>query len=56
MRLMVYSHDSFGLGNIRRMLAICNYLLNAIPELSILVISGSPVMHSFRIPQRLDYI
>ena len=56
MRLMVYSHDSFGLGNIRRMLAICNYLLEAIPQLSILVVSGSPVIHSFRIPQRLDYI
>lgn len=56
MRLIVYSHDSFGLGNIRRMLAICNYLLKTIPELSILLVSGSPVLHSFRIPQRLDYI
>jgi predicted glycosyltransferase len=56
MRLIVYSHDAFGLGNIRRMLAICNYLLKVIPELSILVISGSPVLHSFRIPQGLDYI
>ena len=26
MRLLVYSHDTFGLGNIRRMLAICEYL------------------------------
>lgn len=56
MRLMVYSHDSFGLGNIRRMLAICNHLLDAIPGLSILVVSGSPVLHSFRMPRGLDYI
>lgn len=56
MRLIVYSHDAFGLGNIRRMLAICNYLLKTIPEVSILVISGSPVLHSFRMPQGLDYI
>ncbi len=56
MRLMVYSHDSFGLGNIRRMLAICQHLLETIPELSILVISGSPVLHSFRMPKGLDYI
>jgi predicted glycosyltransferase len=56
MRLMVYSHDTFGLGNISRMLAICNYLLKAIPNLSILVISGSPMLHSFRLPQGLDYI
>ena len=56
MRLMVYSHDSFGLGNISRMLAICKHLLDAIPGLSILVVSGSPVLHSFRMPQGLDYI
>ena len=56
MRLMVYSHDSFGLGNISRMLAICKHLLDAIPRLSILVVSGSPVLHSFRMPQGLDYI
>ncbi len=56
MRLMVYSHDGFGLGNIRRMLAICTHLLDSIPELSILVISGSPMLHSFRLPKRLDYI
>lgn len=53
---MVYSHDTYGLGNIRRMLAICEHLLEAIPELSILLVSGSPVVHSFRIPARLDYI
>jgi predicted glycosyltransferase len=56
MRLMVYSHDTFGLGNISRMLAICNYLLKAIPKLSILVVSGSPMLHSFRLPQGLDYV
>ena len=56
MRLMVYSHDSFGLGNIRRMLAICQHLLNTTPGLSILLISGSPVLHSFRMPKGLDYI
>ena len=56
MRIMVYSHDTFGLGNIRRMLAICNYLIDSIPNLSILVVSGSPMLHSFRLPQGLDYI
>ncbi len=56
MRLMVYSHDAFGLGNIRRMLAICEHLLSAIPDVSILVVSGSPMLQSFRLPPRLDYI
>ncbi|MEM7725398.1 MAG: glycosyltransferase [Cyanobacteria bacterium P01_A01_bin.45] len=56
MRLMVYSHDTFGLGNIRRMLAICEYLLEEIPRLSILLLSGSPMLQGFRLPERLDYI
>ncbi|MEO0826822.1 MAG: glycosyltransferase [Cyanobacteria bacterium J06642_9] len=56
MKLMVYSHDAFGLGNIRRMVAICDYLLKAIPDLSVLVISGSPVLHQLRLPEGLDYI
>jgi predicted glycosyltransferase len=55
-KLMVYSHDAFGLGNIRRMLAICKYLLKSIPNLSILLVSGSPMLHSFRLPKGLDYI
>ncbi len=56
MKLLVYSHDAYGLGNIRRMLDICDYLLQAIPNLSILVLSGSPMLQSFRLPQGLDYI
>ncbi|MEO0756940.1 MAG: glycosyltransferase [Cyanobacteria bacterium J06648_16] len=56
MKLMVYSHDAFGLGNIRRMLAICQYLLKTLPQISILVVSGSPALHSLRLPQGLDYI
>jgi predicted glycosyltransferase len=56
MKLLVYSHDAYGLGNICRMLAICHHLLDTIPNLSILVISGSPMLHSFRLPAGLDYL
>jgi predicted glycosyltransferase len=56
MRIMIYSHDAYGLGNIRRMLTIAEHLLQAIPELSILLLSGSPMLQSFRLPPRLDYI
>lgn len=55
-RLVFYSHDTFGLGNIRRTLTICRYLQQSIPDLSILIISGSPMIHSFRIPAGVDYI
>jgi predicted glycosyltransferase len=56
MKLMVYSHDTFGLGNIRRMLAVCDHLLSSLPGLSILLVTGSPMIHSFRLPKGLDYI
>ena len=56
LRLMVYSHDSFGLGNIRRMLAICEHLHASIGGVSILVISGSPMLHTFRVSPGIDYI
>jgi predicted glycosyltransferase len=56
MRLIVYSHDTFGLGNIRRMLAICTHLHASIPNLSVLIISGSPMLQSFRVSQGIDYI
>jgi len=53
---MVYSHDTFGLGNIRRMLAICSHLHASIPDLSILIVSGSPMLQSFRVEPGIDYI
>jgi len=55
-RLLVYSHDTFGLGNIRRMLAICEHLVETDVDLSILLVTGSPVIHNLRLPARLDYI
>ncbi|MEO0852457.1 MAG: glycosyltransferase, partial [Cyanobacteria bacterium J06648_11] len=56
MKLMVYSHDTYGLGNLRRMLAICEHLSNTLPDLKILLISGAPMLHEFRLPEGLDYI
>ncbi|MEL7350348.1 MAG: hypothetical protein AAF171_28505 [Cyanobacteria bacterium P01_A01_bin.116] len=55
-RMMVYSHDAFGLNNLRRMLAICEHLLSNWPNLSILLVSGSPMVHDFRLTKGLDYI
>jgi predicted glycosyltransferase len=55
-RILVYSHDTFGLGNIRRMLEIAQHLVSHDPQASILIVSGSPMLHAFRIPPRVDYI
>jgi predicted glycosyltransferase len=55
-KLLVYSHDTYGLGNLRRMLAICKSLSGALPDLAILLLSGSPMVQSFRLADGLDYI
>jgi predicted glycosyltransferase len=55
-RILIYSHDTFGLGNIRRMLEIGRHLVQESPQVSVLVITGSPMLHAFRIPDRIDYV
>src|SRR6266853_4602707 len=55
-KILVYSHDTFGLGNIRRMIAICEHLKTRIPEISVLVLTGSPRLHSFRLIDGVDYV
>lgn len=55
-RIVVYSHDTFGLGNIRRMLEISRHLVDSDPDVSVLIITGSPMLHAFRIPPRIDYV
>ena len=55
-RVLIYSHDTFGLGNIRRMLEVARHLVQSSPEVSVLVITGSPMLHAFRIPARIDYV
>lgn len=55
-KVLVYSHDTYGLGNIRRMLEVSQSLVDSDPDVSVLILSGSPMMHAFRIPARIDYI
>lgn len=55
-RILVYSHDTFGLGNIRRMLEVSRHLVQASADVSVLVLTGSPMLHAFRIPEGIDYV
>jgi len=45
-KILVYSHDTFGLGNIRRMLAIVQQIAQSMEGVSILIVSGSAVMQT----------
>ncbi|MFQ5558515.1 MAG: glycosyltransferase family protein, partial [Acidimicrobiales bacterium] len=55
-RILVYSHDTYGLGNIRRTLTIAEHMIEAYDDVSILIVSGSPMLHAFRVTPRLDYV
>ncbi|GAB3763346.1 glycosyltransferase [Ramlibacter monticola] len=55
-RILIYSHDTFGLGNVRRMLEIARHLVASSPEITVLLLTGSPMLHAFRIPPRIDYV
>ncbi|MEN3930004.1 glycosyltransferase [Microvirga sp. W0021] len=56
MRILLYSHDTFGLGHLRRSRAIANALVQRWPDSSILIISGSPIIGNFEFMQGVDYI
>jgi predicted glycosyltransferase len=55
-RVLIYSHDSFGLGHLRRCRAIAHSLVEADPALSILILSGSPIIGSFDFRARVDFV
>ena len=55
-RVLIYSHDSFGLGHLRRCRAIAHSLVDADPALSILILSGSPIIGSFDFRARVDFV
>jgi predicted glycosyltransferase len=53
---MFYSHDSYGLGHLRRTLALARHLPSTRPALSQLIVTGSPLAHRFALPPGTDYI
>jgi predicted glycosyltransferase len=55
-KILLYSHDTFGLGNIRRTLLLAQELIDQYPRAAVLLVTGSQMIHSFRIPKGVDYI
>ena len=55
-KILIYSHDTVGLGNIRRSLLLGELLGSAYPHAAILLMTGSPMIHAFRLPDRMDYV
>ncbi|MHA1565574.1 MAG: glycosyltransferase family protein [Alphaproteobacteria bacterium] len=55
-RVLIYSHDSYGLGHLRRCRAIAHSLVRHNAQTSVLILSGSPIISSFNFNQRVDFI
>ncbi len=55
-RVLIYSHDSFGLGHLRRCRAIANALVEHHPDMSVLILSGSPIIGNFDFRTRVDFV
>jgi len=55
-RILIYSHDTFGLGHLRRTREIANALASADPEASVVILSGSPVIGNFEFGDGIDYV
>ena len=55
-RILIYSHDTFGLGHLRRCRAIAHSLVESFKQLSVLILSGSPIIGSFDFRTRVDFV
>lgn len=55
-RILIYSHDSFGLGHLRRCRTIAHSLVGHYKGVSVLILSGSPIIGSFDFKARVDFV
>lgn len=52
--ILMYSHDTYGLGHIRRTMAIAQQLRD--PNTNILILTGSPLAGRLAFPKYVDYV
>ncbi len=52
--ILMYSHDTYGLGHIRRTMAIASHLAG--PKVNILILTGSPIAGRFAFPEKIDFV
>ena len=52
--ILMYSHDTYGLGHIRRSMAIANHLRGL--NTNVLILTGSPIAGRFSFPEQVDFV
>jgi len=55
-RILMYSHDTFGLGHLRRCRTIAHSLVEDFHGLNVLIISGSTIAGAFDYRARVDFV
>jgi predicted glycosyltransferase len=55
-RMMVYCHDSMGIGHLRRSTAICEHLSGGFDRSSFLIVTGTPYVPVVGLPIGVDYV
>lgn len=55
-RILMYSHDTFGLGHLTRCRVIATSLIRRYKDLGVLIITGSPIAGTFSFPARVDFV
>ncbi len=55
-RVLLYSHDTFGLGHLRRCREIAHALVERFKRLQVLIVSGSSIAGAFDFRARVDFI
>jgi predicted glycosyltransferase len=56
MKILMYSHDSYGLGHLRRTLTLAEAFVERNRDTSALVLTGSTVSDAFRLPRGVDIV
>lgn len=55
-RVMFYSHDTFGLGHLRRSRVLASAITASDQNTSAIILTGSPVAGRFAFPERVDHV
>ncbi|TKB17461.1 MAG: hypothetical protein E5V75_12085 [Mesorhizobium sp.] len=55
-RILMYSHDTFGLGHLQRCRTIAHSLVEDFRGLQVLIISGAPIAGAFDYRARVDFV
>lgn len=52
--ILMYSHDTYGLGHIRRTMSIASHLRDK--NTNVLILTGSPIAGRFSFPEQVDFV